>query len=90
MISIKQNTVHVKFGESNKATIAIFGSHGTITLQELVKEKSIGEQIENEDANELPKVELEFSQLESIDALINGLKTIRKNWVDPDSYAAAC
>jgi hypothetical protein len=91
MITIDALTAKVKFGDSgNKAKIAVLANKGTLTLQELAKEKQIGEKLEEGDAKELPKIELEFTRLESIDVLIDALKVIKSNWMDANSYTLAC
>lgn len=81
MIIISENTTKVQFGK-NKASVAINAKKGTLTLRNLKTEQNIGDQPDADEAG--PLIEMEFHRPESIDAMIEALKTIRKNWVEPD------
>lgn len=89
---IKTEGLHTKvqFGDTNKASIGIRAFKGTVTLQELAKEKKIGDSLDDDDTKELPMIEMNFKRIESVDALIKALETIKKNWVDPNQLAYAC
>jgi hypothetical protein len=83
----------VKFGNGEKASIAVTAQFGVLTLQMLATEKNIGEAIEPADGRELPKVEIEFFTPKSIDVLIGALEVIKKNYIPPgerNEPALAC
>ena len=66
MIVSENNTTTVKFGGYKKATIGVSVNNLSLNLQELASDKNIGDSICVEDVKDLPRVELEFSQMESI------------------------
>ena len=80
MISTEGLVTHVKFGNEEKANIGVIARKGTLTLQQLSAEKQIGEVIVDGDCAELPKIELEFFNTKSIDAMIKALETIKSNY----------
>lgn len=93
MINIENLTTKVEFGTEQKATIAVGANKGTLTLQMLASEKQIGDNLEEADKQELPKVEIEFFTPKSIDVLIGALQAIKKNYTPPpslDQLALAC
>lgn len=83
MITTEDLITKVKFGNNDKANIAVLARKGTLTLQQLANEKQIGDAIIDGDAQELPKVEIEFFNTRSIDVLIGALIAIKKNYVVP-------
>lgn len=90
MIKTDGLTTKVQFGDWDKANIAVIARKGTLTLQELAKGKQIGEKLEEGDTKELPKIDMEFTRLESIDVMIKALEAIKKNWIEQYQYALAC
>lgn len=82
MIKTLDNHTKVEFGKDNKASIAINAKKGTLMLRNLKSDQNIGDL--QPDADEKgPAVEIEFYRPESVDAMIEALKTIKKNWVEP-------
>ena len=91
MITTEGLNTKVKFGDwDSKASIAVLAKKGTLTLQELAKDKQIGDPLEDGDTKELPKIEMEFTRLESVDIMIKALETIKKNWIEQYQYSLAC
>lgn len=92
MIESKDNKTTVSFGDYKRATIVIskipFSS--TVTLQEISNEEvKIGQEVSSEDIKPLPKIDLVFTRVESIDALIKVLEAARNTLVN-GSLAMAC
>ena len=85
------NTI-VKFGNKQKASISVSAYKGILLLQELAKDKKIGDRLNDEDIKELPKVEIEFFTIESVDIMIKALEVIKRNYrpIDPNQLAYAC
>ncbi len=91
MITTEDLITKVKFGNAKKANIAVGAKHGTLTLQQLSNEKQIGDNFTSDDIHDLPKVEIEFFNTESIDVLIKALEVIKSNFIPPDNLLAlAC
>ena len=94
-IHTEHHTTKVKFGNEQKANIAVRASHGKLTLQMLATEKQIDDKITPSDIQNLPRVELMFSDTKSIDVMIAALQVIKKNATTPprhnfDQLAMAC
>jgi hypothetical protein len=83
MITTEGLTTTVKFGSKQKASISVNMKKGTLTLQELAKDKKIGDPLVAGDFHELPKVEMEFFTLESVNVVIKALEMMKKNFVKP-------
>lgn len=93
MITTENSITKVLFGNESKANIAVSSKHGTLTLQMLTTEKQIGDNLEDGDIQELPKVEIDFFSPKSIDVVIRALEAIKKNYTPPpsiDQIALAC
>lgn len=90
MIASENNTTTVTFGAYKKATIGVSVNGLSLYLQELASDKNIGDSICIEDIKDLPRVELEFNQMESIDVIIKALEVVRNNWIAHYQYALAC
>lgn len=90
MIQTEGSVTMVKFGNGEKASIAVTAERGILTLQMLATEKNIGDLIEPADGRDLPKVEIEFFNPRSIDVLIGALEAIKKNYIPPIEPALAC
>lgn len=92
MIQTNDLTTSVQFGTDKCGTIAVNAKYRRLILQELAREKQIGDKIEDGDARELPKIEMNFSSTKSIDVLIEALEKIKDNF-EPNPYdvlASAC
>lgn len=90
IITEDQRTI-VHFGNKEKANILVSGRYRKLVLQELATNLKIGDSATSEDAHELPKVEVNFSTIESVDVLIAALNHIKNNFTPPDQmYALAC
>lgn len=87
MIQTQDLVTNVLFGNAEKATIAVTAKKGTLTLQMLANEKQIGDKLKDSDIQSLPKVEMEFFNIKSIDALIGALECIKKNYTPPPSWS---
>jgi hypothetical protein len=90
MIASENNTTTVTFGAYKKATIGVSVNGLSLYLQELASDKNIGDSICIEDIKDLPRVELEFNQMESIDVIIKALEVVRNNWIFKYQLALAC
>jgi hypothetical protein len=93
MITTENLITKIKFGNDQKANIAVGAIKGTLTLQMLATEKQIGDKLVSDDIQELPKVEIEFFNTKSIDVLISALEVIKRNYTPPPSFdqlALAC
>ncbi len=93
MIKTEGLNTTVKFGTHDKASISVSATKGTLLLQELAKDKKIGDKLEPDDIKELPKVEIEFFTLESVEIKIKALEVIKRNYrppIDPNQLAYAC
>lgn len=96
MINTQEQNTTVKFGTGDKASIGVSvnGSQGNkVTLQQLSTDKTIGDKIDiTKDVSELPKVVLDFTNVNSVNALIGALEAVRRNMLMPPSpnYADAC
>jgi hypothetical protein len=100
MITTENSTTKVLFGNAEKANIAVRANRGTLTLQMLAVEKQIGDELETlkdgeslkeGDTQDLPKVEIEFQNVKSVEVLIAALQVIIKNYNPPvDFLAEAC
>ncbi len=86
MITTNGLITEVKFGDAKKANIIVSANRGKLTLRQAVTEKQIGDHVEDSDKLDLPKIEMEFFNVESIDILIGALECIKKNATPPPNY----
>ncbi len=83
MIQTDGLVTKVEFGKDEKASIAVSAKKGTLTLQMLANEKNIGDKIESIDTHDLPKIDIEFFNIQSVDVFIAALQCIKSNYVPP-------
>lgn len=80
MITTNKETTTVKFGQNGIASISVNVNSLLLTLQQLKVEKRIGEKGgSDEDVHPLPKIEFDFTEVESIDVMIGALEVLKKN-----------
>lgn len=81
----------VTFGKEGKGTIAVCSAGHFLVLQELARPMDISTETKEEDRKPLPKVELEFFDLASIDVMIEVLKKVKSNIEYPNgTLCLAC
>lgn len=91
MITSENNTTTVQFAAMDNVGKIGVGVRGTtIQLQELLSEINVGESLTSDDIKDLPKVLLEFSNVNSIDVLIKALNAVKENWTKKYAIALAC
>jgi hypothetical protein len=93
MITINNQNVEVEFAkDKNNGVIAVRGGGTTLSLQQLkVEGLKLGESWKDGDEIPLPKVNMEFYNVESVDVMIKMLEIIKKNLRNPyGDYALAC
>jgi len=79
MIHLKELTT-VEFGKEQKGSIAVSSSHITLSLQELLKDKNIGDTLIDEDIKELPSVTVTFNHLDFLYKMVKQLNELKDNW----------
>ena len=78
----------VEFGKEQKGTIAVSNNSTTLFLQELAKEKNIGDALEEEDIKELPSITMDFSiDIDYIRKMINDLKKLKNTWNESENHS---
>lgn len=92
---VNKLTTEVVFGNHENACIAVEGSapfNGELILRELKKglKKNVGAQLTPEEIEELPKIVMDFSRIESVDVLIKALEYIKKGMEMHRQFALAC
>ena len=92
MITIDNSNVNIEFGENGLAKVSLTNAKNTLIIQALNKNNlPIGSSAKPEDIKPLPKIEMEFSDVESIDVLIAKLEAIKFYMqYSFDVYAMAC
>lgn len=94
MITTKGLLTEVEFSKTKEnGVIAIGTINQTVTLQQLHSPRTVGSSLLDDTNNikELPKIELNFYNKESVDVLIAALVQIKKNIDNPyNHYALAC
>lgn len=85
MIETKELITKVEFGNDKQATIGVSAKYGTLTLQMLCKEKEIGDSFSDDDIKELPKIQMEFNSIKSVNVLIEALECIKRNYTPPSN-----
>jgi len=92
MIKTTKKTTTVEFAQDDIGTIAVNGKSNTLTLQELaVIGRKVGEDLKEGDVTELPKIEMNFHNADSVDVMIEALKVIKNNIQYPyGQYCYAC
>jgi len=90
MITTENLTTKVLFGINGQANIAVGAKNGTLTLQMLNCQKKIAENIDDSDIKKLPKIEMEFFDVKSIDVMIKALETIKRNYTGVSQLSLAC
>jgi len=79
MIHLGQIT-KVEFGKEQKGTISVSNNHTTLFLQELAKDKNIGDNLEAEDIKELPNITMDFSYIDYLQKMIKDLNYLKDNF----------
>ena len=92
-INITGQTVAVFFArDKDNASIGLSAHRNMLIIRQLATHKKVNDVITKEDEVELPKVVCDFQTVESVDAMMEILKRIRKN-MEPDlmmQYCMAC
>lgn len=90
MIKITKKSTKVVFAKNSIGTISVDMNKtlNTLTLQEMKVEKKVGADLTEEDYKSLPKVELEFNNIASIDVVIKQLETLRTKMAYPYGFPA--
>ena len=90
MITTTDMITKVKFGNGKKGNIAVGANRGILTLQQLATELQIGDGFTQDDIDKLPKIEMEFFDVRSIDVMIKALEVIKSNAIPPPSDDQLC
>ena len=77
----------VEFGKEQKGSIAIGCSHITLSLQELAKDKNIGDSLMDGDVKELPCITIDFNLLDYLYDMIKRLSEIKDNWDNETNHS---
>lgn len=79
-INESENKVIIEFGKNSIGSVVLTNINNILLIQEPIKTNlHIGEEIKIEDVKPLPNVQMEFSEIESIDVLIKTLEQIKQH-----------
>ena len=94
MITINEieNKVNIKFGENGMCGVILSNHQNSLLIQDTPRtDVRIGDSVKAEDIKPLPKIDMEFSDIESIDVLIKQLERIKTHIQYPHgTLALAC
>lgn len=90
MIKTENETTTVTCGNAGKGAIAVSSGDMKLIIQMLATNKDIGDDLAEEDAKELPKVQVDFFDPKSIDVFIKALQEIKNNYFNKYGIALAC